>query len=103
MQTGALNNSQHYWANNFGTYSASWEGYIPSKDLGDHVFSQQCWKSCANESNIVAPPFGDQGTNEMLGVVASKVLPVIKFGQKLPTRCNNMQEREKGCENGRNM
>ena len=33
---------------------------------------QQCWKSCANGSNIVVPRFGDNGTKEMLGVVGSK-------------------------------
>ena len=30
------------------------------------AWSQQCWKSCANGSNIVALRFGDQGTKEML-------------------------------------
>ena len=30
---------------------------------------QQCWKSCANGSNIVSLRFGDHGTKEMLGVV----------------------------------
>ena len=39
----------------------------------------------------------------MLGVVASKVLPVLKFGQQFPTTRNSMQQRAKGCENGRNM
>ena len=39
----------------------------------------------------------------MLGVVASKVLPVLKFGQQLSTTRNNMQQRAKGCENGRNV
>ena len=34
---------------------------------------QQCWKSCANGSNIVALRFGNHGTKEMLGVVGSKV------------------------------
>ena len=34
---------------------------------------QQCWKSCANGSNIVAIRFGDHGTKEMLGVVGFKV------------------------------
>ena len=33
------------------------------------AWPQQCWKSCANGSNIVALRFGDQGTKEMLGVV----------------------------------
>ena len=57
LRTNGLNKSQHYWANNVGscwvrvdsgvqthattpnnggTYSASWEGQIPSKDLRDH-------------------------------------------------------------------
>ena len=34
---------------------------------------QQCWKSCANGSNIVALRFGDHGTKEILEVVGSKV------------------------------
>ena len=34
---------------------------------------QQCWKSCANGSNIVALRFGDHGTKKMLqlGIVGS--------------------------------
>ena len=31
----------------------------------------------------------------MLGVVALKVFPVLKFGQQLPTTRNNMQQRAK--------
>ena len=34
---------------------------------------QQCWKSCANGSKIVALRFDDHETKEMLGVVGSKV------------------------------
>ena len=34
---------------------------------------QQCWKSCANRSNIVAPRLGVHRTKEMLGVVSVKV------------------------------
>ena len=30
---------------------------------------KQCWKSCANGSNVVALRFGYHGTKEMLGVV----------------------------------
>ena len=48
---------------------------------------QQCWKSCANGSNIVALRFGDQGTKEMLGVVGS--LTGFKF---CATTSNNMQQ-----------
>ena len=33
------------------------------------AWPQQCWKSCANGSNIVALRFGDHETKEMLGVV----------------------------------
>ena len=33
------------------------------------AWPQQCWKSIANGSNIVALRFGDHGTKEMLGVV----------------------------------
>ena len=35
----------------------------------ERVRPQQCWKSCANGSNIVALRFSDHGTKEMLGVV----------------------------------
>ena len=35
----------------------------------ERAWPQQCWKSCANGSNIVALRFGDHGTKEMLGVV----------------------------------
>ena len=37
----------------------------------ERVRPQQCWKSCANGSNIVALRFRDHRTKEMLGVVAS--------------------------------
>ena len=42
----------------------------------ERAWPQQCWKSCANGSNIVALRFGDHGTKEMLGVVGWKVWPV---------------------------
>ena len=35
----------------------------------ERAWLQQCWKSCANGSNILALHFGDHGTKEMLGVV----------------------------------
>ena len=38
----------------------------------ERAWPQQCWKSCANGSNIVALRFGDHGTKEMLGVVGRK-------------------------------
>ena len=41
------------------------------------AWSQQCWKcnsqGSANGSNVVALRFGDDGTEEMLGVAGSKV------------------------------
>ena len=37
------------------------------------VRPQQCWKSCANGSNIIALCCGDQGTKEMLRVDGSKI------------------------------
>ena len=37
------------------------------------AWPQQCIKSCANGSNVVALRFGDQGIKEMLGVVGLKV------------------------------
>ena len=30
-----------------------------------HAWPQQCWKSCANGSNIVAVRFGDHGKKEL--------------------------------------
>ena len=56
------------------------------------AWPQQCWKSCANGSNIVALRFGDHGTKEMLGVVGSEVWSVSNFAQQLPTTRNNMQQ-----------
>ena len=53
---------------------------------------QQCWKSCANGSNIVALRFGDHGTKEMLGVVGWKVWPVSNFAQQHAITSNNMQQ-----------
>ena len=53
---------------------------------------QQCWKNCANGSNIVALRFGDHGTKEMLGVVGSEVWSVSNFAQQLPTTRKNMQQ-----------
>ena len=55
------------------------------------AWRQQCWKSCANGSNIVALRFGDHGTKEMLGVVGWKVWPVSNFAQQHATTSNNMQ------------
>ena len=52
---------------------------------------QPCWKSFANESNIVALRFGDHGTKEMLGVVGWIVWLVSNFAQQHATTSNNMQ------------
>ena len=58
----------------------------------ERAWPQQCWKSCANGSNIVALRFGDHGTKEMLGVVGWKVWPVSNFAQQHATTSNNMQQ-----------
>ena len=64
------------------------------------AWPQQCWKSCANGSNIVALRVGDHGTKEMLGVVGSKVWPVSNFVQqptttyKTDVTCNIQQDCE---------
>jgi len=58
----------------------------------ERAWPQQCWKSCANESNIVSLRFGDHGTKEMLGVVGWKVWPVSNFAQQHATTSNNMQQ-----------
>ena len=54
------------------------------------AWPHQCWKSCANGSNIVAPSFGDHGSKEMLGVVVA-------------TARNNTQQHATRCSNGRSM
>ena len=59
----------------------------------ERAWPQQCWKSCANGSNIVALRFGDHGTKEMLGVVGWKVWPVSNFAQQHPTTCNRVCKR----------
>ena len=58
----------------------------------ERAWPQQCRKSCANGSNIVALRFGDHGTKEMLGVVGWKVWPVSNFAQQHATASNNMQQ-----------
>ena len=59
----------------------------------ERAWLQQCWKSCANGSNIVALRFGDHGTKEMLGVVGWKVWPVSNFAQQHPTTRNRVCKR----------
>ena len=59
----------------------------------ERAWPQQCWKSCANGSNIVALRFGDHGTKEMLGVVGWKVWPVSNFAQQHATTCNRVCKR----------
>ena len=56
------------------------------------AWPQQCWKSCANGSNIVTLHFSNHGTKEMLGFVASKGWLVSNFAQQLITTRNNMQQ-----------
>ena len=51
-----------------------------------------CWKSCANESNIVAPRFGDHRTKEMFEIACSRVWPVSNFAQQLRAIRNKMQK-----------
>ena len=60
------------------------------------AWPQQCWKSCAIGSNIVALRFGDHGTTEMLGVVGLEV-------DQSQTLRNNYQQHATGCANGRKM
>ena len=82
--------------NNVGTCSASLERIqAVYKSLwtmrNERARPQQCWKSCANGSNIVALRVGDHGIKEMLGVVGWKVWPVSNFSQHATTS-NNMQQ-----------
>ena len=58
----------------------------------ERAWPQQCWKSCANGSNIVALRFGDHGTKEMLGVVGWKVWPVSNFAQQHTITSKNLQQ-----------
>ena len=58
----------------------------------ERALPQQCWKSCANGTNIFALRFGDHGTKKMLGVVGWKVWPVSNFAQQHATTSNNMQQ-----------
>ena len=57
---------------------------------------QQCRKSCANGSIIVALRFGNQGIKEMLGVVGLKVWPVSKL-----CATTRRKQHATGCSNGR--
>ena len=82
---------------------------LPKKDTIRHktletmcnvrAWPQQCWKSCANGSNIVTLRLGHHGTKYIFGVVGLKVLPVSNFAQQLLTTtqqrktCNRMCKR----------
>ena len=57
------------------------------------VWPQQCWKGCANGSNVVTLRFGDVGTKGMLGAVSFKLCA---------TTLNNTQQHIIGCTIGRN-
>ena len=62
----------------------------------ERAWPQQCWKSCANGSNIVALRFGDHGTKEMLGVVVEKFdrfQTLRNNTQQHPTTCNRVCKR----------
>ena len=59
------------------------------------AWPQQCWKSCANGSNIVALRFVDHGTKEMFWVIGSRVWSVSNFAQQLSTT----QQHAIGCAN----
>ena len=61
------------------------------------AWPQQCWKSCLNGSNIVAPRFGDHGTKKKCWEFLAQ-----KFDQ-FQTSCNNSQQHATACENGRNV
>ena len=72
----------------------------------ESAWPQQCWKSCANGSNIVALRFGDHGTKEMLGVVGWKVWPVSNFVQQHATTsktCNRVCKRTQHVNSNRNV
>ena len=60
------------------------------------AWPQQCRKSCANGSNIVALRFGDHGIKEMLEVVGLKVSPVSKL-----CATTRRKQHATGCSNGR--
>ena len=62
----------------------------------ERAWPQQCWKSCANWSNIVALRFCDHGTKEMLGVLAEKFdrfQTLRNNTQQHPTTCNRVCKR----------
>ena len=61
------------------------------------AWPQQCWRSCANGSNIVALRFGDHGTKEMLGLLLAEKFDWFQTfwnnGQQHPTTCNRVCKR----------
>ena len=73
-------------------YKMKYSCYQESSVIHGVAWPQQCWKSCANRSNIVALRFGDQRTKKMLGVVGWKVWSVSNFAQQHATTSNNMQQ-----------
>ena len=82
--------------NNVRTCTASWEVYNPYDFINSKTMlnarwkPEQCCKSYANGSNIVALRFGDQGTKKIFELLARK------FG-RFQTLCNNSQQHATTC------
>ena len=81
---------------NVRTCTASWEVYNPYDFINSKTMlnarsrPEQCWKSYANGSNVVALRFGDQGTKEIFELLARK------FG-RFQTLSNNSQQHATTC------
>ena len=123
LSANGRNNSQHCWANNDKSCCARVGSGVPTdtttpnltmlgpavqswKDTthktfetmcNAHAWPQQCWKSCANGSNIVALCFGDSRNKRMLGVVGPKVWPVSNFARQHETTSNRVFKRTGQC------
>ena len=64
----------------------------------ERAWPQQCWKSCANGSNIVALRFGDHGTKKCWELLAEKFdrfQTLRNNTQQHPTTCNRVCKRTK--------
>ena len=62
----------------------------------ERAWPQQCCKSCANRSNIVALRFGDHGTKKCLELLAEKFewfQTLRDKTQQHPTTCNRVCKR----------
>ena len=93
LSANGRNNSQQCW--DLQCIVGTIQPISLCKMRNERAWPQQCCKSCANGSNIVALRFSDHGTKEMLGVAEKfdRFQTLRNNTQQHPTTCNRVCKR----------